>query len=528
MKFKLIVVFVFTFFNINAQENLPLKFIDYDPIWEDLIRLDHYAIDCNCFYELQTYPRQIDDSIYLYYNVVNHGYNGVIIEKRNILDGSIYWRFSRDTTKKRNRIALSQINMNKKNVNIVLYDEDNYSNEGTNIGWAGAHPAEMILNKENGNIINEYHTDHSDPNNILLRSIGNWIQNDPVFGLKLIKVGNRYRQIRYLMSQKRYYLTDIDSLGHLIKYDTLFLHSEYKNVAHRLFDLDDSTFISVICSTSDASVYDDRIQIMYRLMDHDLNILKEVDITQQIPDLMKSANCYRADNGYFIIASSWQAEDNSCAQVRYYLFDSKGIIKDRIVHTIKAGEDVVYGKLYPIVDIKNERLILTHSRQDTKDTGTYFELFTSKGDSLDLMRRFDVEGIKDHFRIQYGTMLLSGDLLLYFRQFDWDTQLGFPTPIYWDIWMMMSKEDLVTTHSIDYDYDDKPNIILYPNPTDGKVNVESDKKIKSVLLFTNEGKNIGKRNDTNNIDLSNYPSGIYNLLIEQEDGAFLIKRIVVK
>ena len=526
MKYKIIVIFFMTLCKINAQENLPLKFIDYEPQWQDLIRIDHYPIDCNCNYELQTYPRQIEDSLYLFYNVRNYEYNGVIIEKRNINDGSKYWSFSRDTTKKRNRIALSHIYMNKNNIDIQLYDEDHYSSEGSLLDWAGAHPAEMLINKENGNIIQEYHTDHSDPNNILLRSIGNWIQNSYDAGLKLIKIEQGYREIRYVKTQKTYYLTDVDSLGHLIKYDTLFLPTVYKNYSHRLFDVDDSTFISVICSTSDASVYDERIQIMYRLMDHELNILKEVDITDQIPDSMKNANCYRADNGNFIIASSWQAEDNSYAQARYFLFDSDGIIKDRIVHTIKAGEDIEYGWLYPIVDVENERLILSHSRQDTRETGTYFELFSSKGDSLNLMRRFEVEGIKDHFRVQYGTMLPSGDLLLYFSQFDWATQMGNPYPINWNVLMMMSKEDLVSSHSVVNDV--VPNIILYPNPTDGKFSIKSDNQIKSVLLFTNDGKNIGKQKDINNIDLSDYPSGIYNVMIEQENGAFQIKRIVVQ
>jgi hypothetical protein len=259
-------------------------------------------------------------------------------------------------------------------------------------------------------------------------------------------------------------------------------------------------------------------------MDHNLNILKELDVADQIPDIMKSAGCYRVDNDYFIITSSFQAEDNSYAQRRFYLFNTDGLLKDRIVHTLTTEEEVVYRWLYPIVDTNNERLILSQSRQDTKDTGTYFELFTSSGDYLDLMRRFEVEGIEDHFRVQNGTMLPSGDLLLFIRQFDWDTQMGYPTPLYWHSWMLMSKDDLVSSTS---SHIENSEVILYPNPTDGKVNIKSDKQIKSVLLFGNDGQNIGSNKSIADIDFSKYPSGIYNVVFQIGDGSIEIRRVVV-
>lgn len=506
-----------------GQLNLPLKFKDYEPQWIDFVHLDHYPVNSNCHYNLRSYPKLIDDNIFIFYNVKNYGNNGIIVEKRNIDSGIIDWRFYRDTLVEKARIAISQVYMDN-NIDLVLFDEDKYIDDTSIPDWVGSHPAELELDKDDGDIIREYHTDHSDQNNILLRTIGNSFQDDFNTSLKLVKTTKGYKQIYYLKTQKKYYITDIDSLGHLIKYDTLFLPTVYKNFSHRLFDLNDSTFISIITSTSESGVYDDRIQIMYRKMDHDLNILKEIDITHQIPDLMKSAYCYRADNGYFIIGSGFQAEDNSYAHIRYYLFDSDGLLKDRIVHTLTAEEEVEYGWLYPIVDIENERLILAHSRQDTRETGTYFELFTSNGDNLDLMRRFEVVGIEDHFRVQYGTMLPSGDLLLYFRQFDWDTQMGYPTPFYWHCWMLLDKEDLVNVTSTEIV---KSDLILYPNPTDGKVNIKSEKLVKSVLVFTNNGENIGNHNNIDNIDLSGYPPGIYTVMIEQENGAILFKRIVV-
>jgi len=478
-----------------GQENLPLKFKNYEPTWIDFIQLAQYPLNDLGRYVLKGAPKLIDDSLFIFYNIDYFGYNGIIIEKRNIKDGSIYWRFTRDTTVEKARIALSRASLLEDEIELVLFDEDKYVDDTTIPDWAAAHPAKMILKRKNGNIIREKYTNHLDSNNIKLNSIGDDFYDSGNVSLKLFNTKQGYRQIYFLWSQKSYYITDVDTLGHLMKKDTLFLLSSYDVVSHRLFDMNDSTFFSVIVSTENENVYDDKIEIIYRHMDHDMNILKTVNITSQIPDIMNYANTYRADNGYFIIASGWTAEDYSSSLARYYLFDSDGVLKDRIVYHLKNNYEIEYGWVYPIVDINNEKLILALSQQDTKETGTYFKLFTSNGDKLNLMRRFDVEGIQDHFRVKYATMLPSGDMLLYIKQFDWDANPMYPIPLPWYSLMLMSKDDLVSNQEVV----DKPknDILVYPNPTSSRVNIKSSDELKYVM-------------------------------IEQENGAVFIKRIVIQ
>jgi hypothetical protein len=202
------------------------------------------------------------------------------------------------------------------------------------------------------------------------------------------------------------------------------------------------------------------------------------------------------------------------------------VLKDRIVHTLTANDKIEYGWLLPIVDIKNERLILALSQQDTRETGTYFNLFTSNGDKLDLMRRFEVAGIQDHFRVKYATMLPSGDLLLFIGQFDWDANPMYPYPINWYSLMLMSKDDLVSNQTVLSK--PKTDILVYPNPTSGKVNIKSSNELKSINVYNNGAKVLYYNEGNKELDLTSLPKGIYNMMIEQKNGAIFVKRIVVQ
>ena len=509
-----------------GQENLPLKFKDYEPAWIDFVQLDQYPLNELGRYVLRGAPKLIDDSLYIFYNIKHFGYNGIIAEKRNINYGSLYWRFYRDTLVEKARIAISRVYMYEKEIELVLFDEDHYIDDTTIPDWAAAHSGKMILGKNNGSILGEKYTNHLDSNNIVIKTIGDDFYDSGNTSLKLLKTENGYREIFFLRYPQSYYITDIDTLGHLIKKDTMTFTTPYPVVSHRLYDMNDSTFFSVIVSTEDKNVYDDKIEIVYRQIDHNMNILKTVDIASQIPDVMKDANTFRADNGYFIVASGFQAEDNSYANARYYLFDDKGMLKDRIVHTITANDKIEYGWLFPIVDIKNERLILTLSQQDTRETGTYFKLFTSNGDKLDIMRKFEVQGIQDHFRVKYATMLQSGDLLMYIGQFDWDANPMYPYPINWYSWMLMSKDDIVSNKVVLNK--PKDDIMVYPNPTSGKVNIKSSNEIKSINVINNNAKVVFFNKGNKELDLTSLPKGIYNVMIEKENGAMQIKRIIVE
>ncbi|SMC35441.1 S8 family serine peptidase [Moheibacter sediminis] len=72
------------------------------------------------------------------------------------------------------------------------------------------------------------------------------------------------------------------------------------------------------------------------------------------------------------------------------------------------------------------------------------------------------------------------------------------------------------------------SISIYPNPTKGFINVQSDKEIKSLQLISVEGKVIRKNLDSTQIDLNGLPNGIYFLKVELSNGRIQFEKVVKK
>jgi hypothetical protein len=68
---------------------------------------------------------------------------------------------------------------------------------------------------------------------------------------------------------------------------------------------------------------------------------------------------------------------------------------------------------------------------------------------------------------------------------------------------------------------------IYPNPTKAKLNVETEKSIESLMLYSIKGELIlTKINEDNTIDLSGFSKGIYLLKVEFENGKTVAKRVI--
>jgi len=62
------------------------------------------------------------------------------------------------------------------------------------------------------------------------------------------------------------------------------------------------------------------------------------------------------------------------------------------------------------------------------------------------------------------------------------------------------------------------NFKVYPNPSNGQINIESDNIILELKLLDNLGRVIMHKQiqDLNKLDISNQPSGVYNLFINNQ------------
>ncbi|TGD58411.1 LamG-like jellyroll fold domain-containing protein [Flavobacterium humi] len=76
-------------------------------------------------------------------------------------------------------------------------------------------------------------------------------------------------------------------------------------------------------------------------------------------------------------------------------------------------------------------------------------------------------------------------------------------------------------------FDSFPDFSIYPNPTSSLVNIESNKEIKSIEVYSLEGKLIFISIE-NKIDVSNLKSGLYLIKVTNSQNETVIKRLIKK
>nr|WP_321408550.1 LamG-like jellyroll fold domain-containing protein [uncultured Carboxylicivirga sp.] len=70
-------------------------------------------------------------------------------------------------------------------------------------------------------------------------------------------------------------------------------------------------------------------------------------------------------------------------------------------------------------------------------------------------------------------------------------------------------------------------IKIYPNPTRGVLNIETEKTINSVTIYNLNGSAVMKHQNTASIDLTDLPNGTYFLQIQTNDHEVMVRKIVV-
>jgi hypothetical protein len=72
------------------------------------------------------------------------------------------------------------------------------------------------------------------------------------------------------------------------------------------------------------------------------------------------------------------------------------------------------------------------------------------------------------------------------------------------------------------------DVNIYPNPTTDFVNIRSKEDVKSIILFSMDGRKLAETYSENRINLSSYPPGVYFLNIVLKDGTTFKHKIIKK
>nr|MBP6236786.1 T9SS type A sorting domain-containing protein [Saprospiraceae bacterium] len=508
-------ILIFCYSTIYAQQNLPLKFQNEAVKWSELNWIEGNRKEDQIF-QNRVPPIFIADTIYFFTNYcgvlesgISVGYSGYNIKKINKKTGEKYWEVLRTYKSFFNRKAISQPLLNKNKLAVTLYDE---ATDSGSTDWYNCYPSHIIIDTQNGSIIDSNYIDSS--NNALpkFQSIAGSQGQSIITNPRFYFTDTGYLQRELSTGELAIIDTKTDFKGVVTQRDTAKLTFKYFPEDFRFFDNTDGTLGAL--SISQSNNWDNR-EIKYLMYDKNLKLLKSIDLSNYFTDTITLLGLYRADQDYIITVTTFDDFATRIANYTYQLFDKYGNLVDKLIYYLRDGIDngIEYGWLYPLTDVVNKRLLLTQSRQNKIAESTFYEIFASNGDSIQRIKRIEVDGISDHFRTQFATMMKDGDILLYIEQFA-KNDPGAPR---WYNWTMFDGQEMNIINSTKDEQANSRKLKLYPNPTSGTITINglegeanvSIRNINSQIL-------IKSKTISNQIDISVLRAGMY--IIEIENG----------
>lgn len=492
-----------------GQQNLPMKFKNNPTRWSDLNWVEGSTSENQKFIN-RLPPIVVDDTVYLFDNYsglsesgFSYGYNGFIIKKMNKITGQKYWELHRIYNSFENRKAISQFQITENILDVTLYDEGNPGTGGTL--WDNCYPAHISINTNDGLVIDSNFVDYTDLTLPKFQSIAGSQGESIITNPRFYIVEDGYIQRKFSTGDLGFIDTNIDFKGNIHSKDTTRIYFKYLPDDFKYFDKPDGTVGALMISKT--FNWANR-EMKYLKYDRSLNLIDSTDLSHHFTDTITQFNLYRADQGYMITVTTFVDIAKRSEKYTYHLFDIDGNLVDKLIYYLREGIDtgIVYGWLYPMVDVVNKRLIITHSRQNKLSESTYFELIVSDGDSIAKIKRIEVEGNRDHFRTQYATMMPNGDILLNVEQF----AKNDPASPRWYSWVMLDGQKMSIVSSTKDEVKSSNKLKLYPNPSSGTVNIQNLYHPANVTIYNLSGEIVNSlENIANQVNITDLPVGMY-------------------
>ncbi len=99
------------------------------------------------------------------------------------------------------------------------------------------------------------------------------------------------------------------------------------------------------------------------------------------------------------------------------------------------------------------------------------------------------------------------------------TQLGYGIPDFGEAY-----EDMMAVQ----DFIEASQVTIYPNPTSGIVNIQSEKAIRQIQLISMEGKIVRRYDAVNRLNIQELPKGVYVLKVQLENGEMNVQKLIKK
>jgi hypothetical protein len=497
IKFACVILFTTTSL-LNAQDFYPFAFIDYTPKWSRYTMADSLSI-LTQGYIPEGKPIYKDGYLYLLHNIFDIAPNqGHITEKIDFKSGVLEWSNWNYFKQLNTREFASNLKFDGDNLSIIINKEIN-SNPFLGLSlWFSSYLGTRSYSDQSGINVDSYFTNTFDTLN----------KNVPVpisiFATVRKYLANEKGYKRISLSPNSMQLLNINVLGHHLDSVQFLLNNLPYSKGIWEGDISEDKIIFISHSKLSGDSKEDQ-QVKLYIIDHDLNIIHEKDITSFLP---KNGEDYEliAYNDKFFHIKSYESVFNVFQPVTFTSFDIEGNLIESITIDNVLKTDIIS------VSLSSDGTMLI---ANSKDENEYSNIYIYKSDgngNFELKKHLKPAKKDDLLLINKMYHTYDNDILLSFLHISRKLQT-LPIVPKWRNWTLINGKDLgLTTSTYSYDVN-RPK--LYPNPVSDLLNIESEFIYNEIEIIKIDGTLYKKeKTSTKYIDISILPNGTYICILK--------------
>lgn len=530
MKYSRFTTFLLsTFFAsfLYAQPNIPLTFLDQQPIWT------HYSYAFDYSRNLQAYlpienPIISNNDLYLLHVIFNNRNEGYLVEKINLSNGKTAWQDKYYNPNFNRRIFPSMIKQKEKDsLKLLLFREKHPSTDSFNvIGWDKSKFGIIDYCAADGK---KYNSTLTDPNDTLNYTL---LLNNPLHGnikesyLFPYKKGVSYINMETKPETKlgdtivnviELFQIKLDSLGHPVDSNKISLPITYRveNAKFRNYNTDKYVLFYKALSKSGLK---SEVRLIY--FDSNLKIEKNIDITPMVQNPKNNFLSYWNEEFILIL----NVKEITKSGIKYNiaggtLFNHKGekIEAFTMSNTELRATDGLKMCILPktkqvflslSTEITTREYIVKNYITDGKSNVRQISTFKLQGDAS-ITHLFPVNDTSILFRYNY----IDSTIL---------TETHNPKiPVKWSVWSLFSTTSLgFTTPTTEVA--ELENFKIFPNPAHNQLNINilENQEMLDLSAFDYQGRLVYQSDlqTTTQINTSEWPKGLYAIVIRNKKG----------
>lgn len=485
---------------LNAQEFSPFAFEEYTPKWSHYTMADSLSILTQAYIP-EGKPIYKDGYLYLLHNIFDIAPNqGHITEKIDFKSGVLEWSNWDYFNQLNTREFASNLKFDGDKLNIIINKEIN-SNPFFGLSlWFYSYLGTRSYSDQSGSITDSFFTSTFDTLNknvpipiSIFASIRKYLANEK--GYKRISLSPNSMQ-----------LLNINVLGHHLDSVQFYLNNLPFSKGIWEGDISEGKIIFISHTKLTGESKEDQ-QVKLYIIDHDLNIIHQKDITSLLP---KNGEEYEliAYNDNFFHIKSYESQFNLFQPVTFTSFDIEGNLIESITIDNVLKTDIISVSLP-----SDGTMLIANSKDENGYSNIYFYKSDGNG-NYELKKHLKPAKNDDLLLIDKMYCTFDNDILLSFLHISRKLQY-LPFVPKWRNWTLINGKDLgLTTSTYSYDLN-RP--ILYPNPVSDLLNIESELIYNEIEIINNDG-TLHKREkiNTNQIDISALPNGIYGCILKNK------------